>query len=376
MNRSALCRSKLRIGLDRPVSNNTCYSCYGLLATFKRKYLKMNTSWQEFLSASGARIDNGLAADFGDLGAELLAARDSTVISPLTHLGLIECTGDDAKSFLHNQLTSDVNHLAANAAQHSSWCTAKGRMLASFIFYRSGADYRALLSADLLAATQKRLQIYVLRSKVKLADLTTSHEVIGLSGPQATAALAQAALPNPEKPMDTQAFANGSVIRLDENRLIIVVAATAAAALWQSLASSARPVGTSAWQWLDIHAGIPLITEATKEAFVPQMANFDIIGGVSFHKGCYPGQEVVARAHYLGKIKRHLYRFHSDVAMQAGDNLCSAENPEAVCGTIANAAPSPAGGYDALGVVQESFAEAGELRLGTPQGPALKIEAV
>ena len=336
----------------------------------------MNSSWQVFLGASGAHIDNSLVADFGKLDQELLAARDATIVSPLAHLGLIECTGDDAKSFLHNQLTSDVNHLAEGSAQHSSWCTAKGRMLASFIFYRNGTDYRALLSADLLAATQKRLQIYVLRSKVKLTDLSTSHEFIGLSGPQAETALAKASLPNPAKPMDAQAFANGTVIRLDENRLIIIVAAAAAAELWQALATTARPVGTSAWHWLDIRAGIPLITEATKEAFVPQMANFDKIGGVSFHKGCYPGQEVVARTHYLGKVKRHLYRFHSAVAMQAGDVLCSAASPEAACGTIANAAPSPEGGYDALGVVQESFVEAGELRLATTEGPVLSFEAV
>ena len=336
----------------------------------------MNSSWQDFLGASGAHIDNNLVADFGKLDQELIAARDATIISPLVHLGLIECTGDDAKTFLHNQLTSDVNHLADGSAQHSSWCTAKGRMLASFIFYHDGADYRTLLSADLLAATQKRLQIYVLRSKVKLTDLSTSHEFIGLSGPQAEAALTKAGLPNPAKPMDAVSFANGTVIRLDDARLIIIVAAEAAPELWKALAATARPVGTPAWHWLDIRAGIPLITEATKEAFVPQMANFDKIGGVSFHKGCYPGQEVVARTHYLGKVKRHLYRFHSDVAMQVGDGLCSAESPEAACGTIANAAPSPEGGYDALGVVQESFVEAGELRLGTPEGPVLRVEVV
>ena len=335
----------------------------------------MNSSWQEFLGAEGARIENDLVADFGKLAEELLAAQDATVVSPLAHLGMIECTGDDARPFLHNQLTSDINHLAADAAQHSSWCTAKGRMLASFIFYRNGADYRALLSTDLLAATQKRLHIYVLRSKVKLADLSASHEFIGLAGPQAEAALTKACLPNPEKPMSTQAFANGTVIRVDATRLIIVARSEAAQELWKALASSARPVGTPVWHWLDIRAGIPLITEATKEAFVPQMANFDKIDGVSFNKGCYPGQEVVARAHYLGKIKRHLYRFHAAVAMQAGDSLYSAENAEAACGTIANAAPSPKGGYDALGVVQESFVEAGELRLGTPDGPVLSVEA-
>ena len=336
----------------------------------------MNSSWQEFFGASGARIDNGLIANFGNLHAELVAARDATIISPLTHLGMIECAGDDAKDFLHNQVTSDINHLGTSSAQHSAWCTAKGRMLASFLMYRNGPDYRALLSSDLLAATQKRLQMFVLRSKVKIADLSADHEFIGLSGPQAEAALTNVDLPAPAKPLETAPFADGTIVRLENARFIIIVSVEAAAELWKKLAASARPVGTPVWQWLDIQAGIVLITEPTKEAFVPQMANFDKIGGVSFHKGCYPGQEIVARTQYLGKIKRHLYHFHTDVAMKAGDGLCSAESPETACGMIANAAPSPNGGFDALGVAQESFVEAGELKLGTPEGPALSVERV
>ena len=109
----------------------------------------MNPTWQEFLGATGARIDNGIVTDFGNLTEELVAARDSSIVSPLTHLGLLECAGDDAKVFLHNQLTSDINHLTAGAAQHSAWCSAKGRMLASFLLYRNGPDYRALFGKDL-----------------------------------------------------------------------------------------------------------------------------------------------------------------------------------------------------------------------------------
>ena len=340
----------------------------------------MNSTWQEFLGASGARIDppnaTALVADFGDLGAELSAARDATIIAPLVHLGQIEIAGEDATNFLHNQLTSDVNHLAADAAQHSSWCTAKGRMQASFVLYRTESGFRALLSADLVAATLKRLQMYVLRSKVKLADLSGAHETIGLAGPQAEAALQQAGLPLPAAVLKTAQFAEGTVIRLDAKRWLVIVASTVAPQIWKRLAETARPVGTPAWQWLDIEAGIPLVTEATKEAFVPQMANFDQIGGVSFKKGCYPGQEIIARAKYLGKIKRHLYRIRADQSMKAGDPLCSPDSPETACGLIANAAPSPDGGFEALGVIQESFAGTGALHLGTPDGPALKVTLI
>ena len=113
----------------------------------------MNNEWQAFLEKNGARCENGLISDFGHPAEELAAARDATVIAPLAHLALFECAGEDAKSFLHNQLTSDVNHLEAASAQHAAWCSAKGRMLASFVLYRQATAYRALLSADLLAET-------------------------------------------------------------------------------------------------------------------------------------------------------------------------------------------------------------------------------
>ena len=134
----------------------------------------MNSSWQEFLGASGARFENGTLADFGQPDAELLAARDTTVIAPLAHLALLEFSGDDAKSFLHNQVTSDVNHLEADAAQYSAWCSAKGRMLASFLLYRHAGAYRALLSADLREDVHKGLQKYVLRAKVKVSAAVTA----------------------------------------------------------------------------------------------------------------------------------------------------------------------------------------------------------
>ena len=338
-----------------------------------RKLETMNANWQEFLGSTGARMENGLVHDFGDLSAELASARDATIVAPLVHLALIECAGEDAKAFLHNQLTSDVNHLAPDSAQHSAWCTAKGRMQASFILYRAGQSYRALISCDLLAATQKRLQMFVLRSKVKLSDLTDTHEIIGLSGAQAEAALLSAGLPVPGKSLSSESVADGTVIRLDAARFVLIASGAAAPELWRRLSTVAKPVGTPVWQWLDIQAGIPLITEATKEAFVPQMANFDKIGGVSFHKGCYPGQEIVARTQYLGKVKRHLYRIHADTALVAGTLIYAPDSPEHPCGMVANAAPAPSGGYDALAVIQENFVELPTLSLGAPGGPGFSV---
>ena len=337
----------------------------------------MNPAWQEFLGAAGAHIENGSVADFGDLPAELLAARDATIVAPLLHLGLFECAGDDTRSFLHNQLTSDINHLAADIAQHSAWCSAKGRMQASFLLYRQATGVHALVAADLLESTVKRLQMFVLRSKVKIADLSATHEILGVSGALAEQALQAAGLPLPAKAMEITMFKAGVVIRLADARFVVVVAAQAAPALWTLLSSVARPASPLVWQWLDIQAGITLISGATKEAFVPQMANFDKIGGVSFHKGCYPGQEVVARTQYLGKVKRHLYRIHAAGAFAAGAPLfASSSPPEQPCGLVANAAPAPGGGYDALAVIQESFVggDSARLRIEVPGRPELQVE--
>jgi hypothetical protein len=188
--------------------------------------------------------------------------------------------------------------------------------------------------------------------------------------------LQSAGLPAPGEALKTSAFAAGTVLSLGGGRWIIAVSGDAAEALWQTLAAKARPVGTAAWQWLDIQAGIPLITAATKEEFVPQMANFDAIGGVSFHKGCYPGQEIVARAQYLGKIKRHLYPVRTPGAMAAGMPILAPEDALHPCGMVVNAAPEPGGGFVGLAVIQENFVAAGNLELGVPGGQRVTIAAL
>lgn len=336
----------------------------------------MNPNWRSFLESTEGVFDGDSAeiSNFGDAAGELQAATQQTVVVPLTHLGLIEAAGDDAKAFLHSQFTSDINHLADNQAQHAGWCTAKGRMQASFIAWRQGESYFLALSADLQEATQKRLQMFVLRSKVKLANLTDATIMLGLSGPQAEEALADAGLPCPEKSMTTAAAEGTTVVRLDAVRFILVAPEAAMAALWHKLTVKARPAGIPAWRWLDIQSAFPLVTLATKEEFVPQMADFEKIGGVSFHKGCYPGQEIVARTQYLGKVKRHLFRVNSQQALKAGDVLHSPDNPDQSCGMVMTVAPSPAGGYEALAVIQSNFAE--NVRLGSLEGPSVQAAAV
>ncbi|KXB31843.1 glycine cleavage system protein T [Dechloromonas denitrificans] len=336
----------------------------------------MNPNWRSFLESAEGIFDTASAdlLHFGDAAAELQAAGQQTILVPLTHFGLLEASGEEAKSFLHSQFTSDVNHLAEGQAQHAGWCTAKGRMQASFLAWRNGDAYRMTVSADLQEATQKRLQMFILRAKVKLTSLNDSTILLGLAGRQAEEALTDAGLPCPAEPMTTATSDGVTAIRLDTSRFVISAPEEMKADLWQKLSVKARPAGTPAWRWLDVQAAFPLVTLATKEEFVPQMADFEKIGGVSFHKGCYPGQEIVARTQYLGKVKRHLYRLTSPQALSAGEALYSPDNLDQACGMVMSAAPSPTGGYEALAVVQSNYST--NVHLGSREGPQVQAAAV
>ncbi|MBS1157656.1 MAG: folate-binding protein [Proteobacteria bacterium] len=336
----------------------------------------MNPNWRSFLESAEGSFDSDSSdlLNFGDATGELLATRQQTVLVPLTHLGLLEASGEDVKSFLHGQLTSDINHLGENQAQHSGWCSAKGRLQASFLVWRNGANYQLLLAADLQEATQKRLQMFILRAKVKLAALTDDAILLGIAGRQATEALTDADLPAPSEALTTASRDGITVIRLAAERFVIAAPQAAMAQLWQKLSVKAKPAGVPVWRWLDVEAAHPWVTLATKEEFVPQMADFDKIGGVSFQKGCYPGQEIVARTQYLGKVKRHLFRLSSPQALSAGAHLYSPDNPDQACGMVMSAAPSPNGGFSALAVVQSNFSH--DVHLDSRTGPLVQAVAV
>ncbi|MGE5466670.1 MAG: YgfZ/GcvT domain-containing protein [Ignavibacteria bacterium] len=334
----------------------------------------MRQDWTDFLAGAGAK--NG-GEDFGDARGEAQAAATGTVVAPLTDFGLIRATGEDKAPFLHNLLTNDVRNLAPDAVRFAGLCTAKGRLIASFNLWHDGDGLMLMLSSDILPGILKKLSMYVLRSKVKLTDASDERVLIGLAGPAAEAALLELGASVPF-PLQVVPFEHGQALRLDERRLVLSVDAAAAPAVWAKLAAKARPVGKAAWRWLEIAAGQPRIVAATQEAFVPQMANFETpaVGGVSFTKGCYPGQEIVARAQYLGKVKRRMYRAHLDSEIVPGTHVFAPETGDQHCGDIALSAPSPEGGYDALVVVQASCAEAGQVHVGAPAGPQLKFGAL
>jgi hypothetical protein len=336
----------------------------------------MNIDWQDFLNSCGARIADGVVRDFGDAPAERAAAESGDILCDLSQFGLLRVSGEDAQTFLQNLLSNDIRETDDGRAQLSSFNNAKGRMLASMLVWREGADYLLQLPRGLCEPLRKKLSMYVLRSKVKIADASDECVLLGVAGDAALALLAERCGALPQADM-TLTHADGiTLLRRDTHRAQVLLDAERARALWPALAAQARAAGAPCWDWLDIRAGIPFVLPQTQEAFVPQMLNFELIGGINFKKGCYPGQEVVARMHYLGKPKRRMYlaRVMTDAAPQPGDKLFSAADPAQPCGEVVNAAQAAHGGFELLAVVQTETAESFPVHLGALTGTRLEFE--
>jgi len=330
----------------------------------------MTQEWITQLAGSGLAADG---SSFGTLAGELAAARDGTVAAPLADHGLIRVSGEDAAPFLHNLLTNDVQGISAAGARFAGFCTPKGRLLALFLIWREGDDFLLMLPRDILPPMLKKLSMYVLRSKVKLSDATGERALIGFSS--STGALPALDIDATLPRFGVAAVGGGMAIRLDDSRWLLTITADAATAQWQALTVTAKPVGLAAWQWLEIAAGQPRVVAATQEAFVPQMLNMELpaVAGVSFSKGCYPGQEIVARTQYLGKVKRRTYRAKLASMPAAGTHVYAPETGEQHCGAIVSVAPSPAGGHECLVCVQIGAVEAGEVHVGAPDGERLEF---
>lgn len=336
----------------------------------------MNTDWQAFLADHNANISAGVVQDFGNAAAEREAADKGDIACDLSQFGMLRVSGEDAQSFLQNLLSNDIRETDNGHAQLSSFNNAKGRMLASMLIWREDSDYVLQIPRGLCEAIRKKLSMYVLRSKVKITDISDERICIGISGEQALSSLQALYADLPADAMTVLQANDACLIRRDARRAQIVTDVAHATTLWQSLAASASAAGSPCWDWLDIRAGIPFILPQTQEAFVPQMVNFELIGGINFKKGCYPGQEVVARMHYLGKAKRRMYlaRVMTDAAPLPGDKVYSATDPAQPCGEVVNAARAAHGGHEMLVVVQTEAADAFPVHLGALTGPRLEFE--
>jgi len=218
--------------------------------------------------------------------------------------------------------------------------------------------------------------MFVLRSKVTLADVSGATVRFGVGGPGASAAL-RGALEMVPTPFAVARMNDIEVLGLPGPRFVVLLPVAAAPAIAERLATGAASAPFAVWQWLTIRAGVPVVTAPLQDQVIAQAANWDVLGGVSFRKGCYTGQEIIARMQYLGKLKERLFAFHADAAAVAeGTRLFGQAFGDQACGIVVNAAPAPEGGCDLLAVAQLVAVEAGPLHLGAPEGPALALRAL
>lgn len=305
--------------------------------------------------------------------AALEHALAGPALAVLEEFGVIAASGGDAASFLHAQLTNDVANLAPNAVQLNGYCNPKGRLLAVFTNWRDADAIYLQLPREILPAVRKRLSMFVLRAKVTLADVSGEWTALGLIG-RGAARLLQEAIGR-QRPVDASVAAGQARIvrlrpspRIDERFLLLVPASELAE--WLARLQAAQRVDRGAWWWSQIDAGIPDVFTATQEKFVPQMINLEVLGGVSFRKGCYPGQEVVARSQYLGKLRRRMGIAHVEGSVAAGADVYADGETQPV-GTVVMAATAPGGGMDLLFECPVERVGAGVLRAAGPDGPVL-----
>jgi folate-binding protein YgfZ len=269
----------------------------------------------------------------------------TTRIAKLEHYGLLHAAGADARAFLHAQLTNDLENLASGRARYAGWCSAKGRLLATFLVIPVADGFLLQLSRDLVPVVLKRLSMFVLRSKVKLSDAGGRWAQYGVWGPDAGEPLAVSE-------------SDGAIsIGIDADRRLVLGSA--------GLLSPDAPADD--WTLAEVRAGRPLIELPTQDQFVPQMVNLELAGGVDFKKGCYPGQEIVARAQYRGAVKRRMVRLKGG-ALKPGQALYSDGAPGQPSGLVVNAA-----GDESLAVLQVSAIESKAPIRTQPQAAPLEI---
>lgn len=285
-------------------------------------------------------------------------------VAALSHLGVIKVEGEDAAKFIHGQLTQDFSLLDLHTARLAAFCSPKGRVLASFIgFKRNAHEILLICSKDILPATLKRLSMFVMRAKATLSDASPAYQLFGLAG-SATKSIASGD------------YSTRAKVDFDACTLVELAPTDGVARqLWLAPADAPTPEGPSLsaalWLWSEVRSGVATVTAPVSDAFVPQMLNYESIGGVNFKKGCYPGQEVVARSQFRGTLKRRTFVVHGDVAMAAGEEVFGTADESQPVATVVQAAPNPQGGFDALISGQVSAIEQGTLHFGSSTGAML-----
>lgn len=331
----------------------------------------MNTQWQAFLQTQSTTVD-----DLGEVRFNDAEPFPACGLFDLSHLGLIEIAGEDATTLLQGQTSNDVRNVTSGQSQLSSFCTPKGRMLANFRLLMRNDAYLMQLPMSTHATIIKRLPMYVMMSKVVVTDVSDQLVRIGLAGDCAESLLGKEFSSLPVVAGDVTQENGCTLIRHPGPlpRFELIGEVEKIIEVWKSLATESAPGSADLWSLYDLRAGIPSVFQETAEAFIPQMVNMQLVDGVSFTKGCYTGQEVVARMRYLGKLKRRMYlaQVDSEHRPLPGDDLFSTVSTSSQgAGKVVDARPSPEGGYELLAVLEISGYEGDAMHLGSEDGQKL-----
>lgn len=338
----------------------------------------MQEQWKKFLLDQGAKMDQDLVVNFEHVDANPTDIDTQDYLVDLSNYGVLRVSGSDANTFLQGQLTNDIRVVGETSSTLSALCSPKGRVLANFRILQKDTDYLLIMPIEQVAIVLKRLRLFVLMSKVTLEDASNEYSHLGIAGPQCEQVLAKAFSLTP--------LPVNHVVQIDEVLIVRVpgvipryeLHGTSAdlMPIWSMLRAKTIPVGTALWQLWNIRAGFPTIFPSTADSFVPQMINYQLIDGVSFKKGCYTGQEIVARMQYLGKLKRRMYRARilSDSEPQVGQDLYSEQSTSGQgSGKLVNVARAGDDCYEVLAVVEISSIKQGTIRLGDQTGPELEF---
>ncbi|GMU47307.1 MAG: folate-binding protein YgfZ [Pseudomonadales bacterium] len=317
------------------------------------------TDWHQFLLAQGGVIDAGAVAHFDEAPADYEQLLTLDTMCDLADLGVLAVTGAKSADFLHGQTTADFVKSPPPGPIRGACCTPQGRVFTLFTALRTDAGYLLIMPRALIAPSREALARYAALSRVELADVSANYRILGLAGPAADRLASELEGPNGGGSTD-----GTRALRHAARRYLVLAPTAAAKARWAALARCARPVGLPLWHLADIRDGIATLAPETREQFVPQMLGLEQRGAVSFTKGCYTGQEVVARSQHLGKLKRHLYRLgFAAPAPKPGVPLAIPQGSQPA-GTLVAAAPAAAGYCEALAVLRDEAAQCTALEFG------------
>ncbi|MCK5669152.1 MAG: folate-binding protein YgfZ [Gammaproteobacteria bacterium] len=333
----------------------------------------MCPDWQAFLITQGGIVEDGVLLGFSEYDNKTF----DNFITDLSHLALIDVSGEDANDFLNGQFTTNIKQLAKDHLQFSAWCNPKGQVKTTFYIYRNETGFNILLPVDLRDSFIKQLQMYIMRANVKLIDKSNKLVRVGIQTNN-NKLLAELMGPRPEQNSGItiqndlhclHAFGSENI----SQRYIFIGSVERNKILWKDFSKNSCPVGAALWELLDIQAAYPWLSSQTTEKFLPQMLNLDLIDGLNYQKGCFPGQEIIARLHFRGQLKRSLYlaTCSLDAQPEITDQLYISDHKNSV-GIVINVQAFE-DKYYLLAVIEKALIEH-NLALRAPNGASLTLQ--